>query len=54
MSLEWVLGKISRVKFVYAHFEHSDKLKIFQLQIRFDMILLFVCQICHVNCETEN
>ena len=20
----------------------------------FDLILLFVCQICHVNCETEN
>ena len=20
----------------------------------FDSILLFVCQICHVNCETEN
>ena len=22
--------------------------------ILFDLILLFVCQICHVNCEAEN
>ena len=24
------------------------------LFVLFDFILLFVCQICHVNCETEN
>ena len=54
-AMPWAVSlSLGDVKLFFGPKKHNIYALFMILFGLFDSILLFVCQICHVNCETEN
>ena len=52
--MPWIMSSILGDEKLFFGPKHNISAFFMNLFGLFDLILLFVCQICHVNCETEN